>query len=153
MKIIIILITLFFVSCAKSLYIPIERTRTITETLHDTVIITKLEHETQSQILRDTTSTVQTKYAISTAVWHGAVGQLEHNIMTKDTPFEVRVQYVERVVVDSIPVPYSVEVEKIVEKPTRMPLRWWERWLVWIGAGTLLFLFMLLLFRFVKIRK
>lgn len=132
------LFVLLLTSCAKTLYIPVERTRTITETLHDTVVITKLEKETTKQTLRDTTSTIETKYAISTATWHSTVGELSHELSTKDTPFEVRIQYVERVVVDSIPVPYPVEVEKLVDKPTRLPLRWWESLFMWIGVITMI---------------
>lgn len=122
-------------SCARVQYVPVERVRTVTQTLRDTVVTIKLEKETVAQTVADTTSTVETRYARSVATWHGSSSTLEHRITTKEQPIEVQVKYVERRIVDSVPAPYPVYVDKPVDKPVRMPLRWWERMFLYMGLA------------------
>ena len=46
------------------------------------------------------------------------------------------VVYKEKEVVKEVPAPYPVEVEKKVEVPKRMPLRWWEKIFFYTGIAT-----------------
>lgn len=131
----VITITGAVTSCARVQYVPVERVRTVTQTLRDTVVSVQLERETVAQTVADTTSTVETRYARSVATWHGARAVLEHRITTKEQPIEVQVKYVERRIVDSVPAPYPIYVDKPVDRPVRMPLRWWERMFLYMGIA------------------
>ena len=116
MKRILFLILLLFVSCSTIKYIPVKETEyvTVTETLVDTVIkwtppIEKVDKET-----KDTTSTVETSLAKSTATVSN--GTLHHTIENKKDSIKTKIVYKDKIVTKTkykdIPVP--VEVEKKV---------------------------------------
>lgn len=134
---ILALLAAFLLGGCKTIYVPVESKITVKETLRDTVIDVRLEREYVKQILPDTTSTVETKYARATAVWHGVSGTLEHAIENKADSIPVRIPYVDREVEIEKPAPYPVEVKVPVDKPVRMPLRWYERILQYLGIATL----------------
>lgn len=137
-NLILALLAVFLLAgCAKTIYVPVESKITVKETVRDTVIDVQLEREYVKQIVPDTTSTVETKYARATAVWHGVSGTLEHAIENKADSIPVRIQYVGREVEVEKPAPYPVEVEVPVDRPVRMPLRWYERILQYLGIATL----------------
>lgn len=134
-KLIPALLSVFLYTGCKTVRIPVETTTIVKETIRDTVLQVKIEKEFVMQEVRDTTSTVETKYAKSTATW--CDGTLKHSIENKTDSFPVRIQYVDRTVEVERPAPYPVEVEVPVEQPVRMPLRWWEKILVYLGATVL----------------
>lgn len=134
--ILIFLILLSLCGCSRK-YIPVETKVTIKETVRDTVVIVKTEKEYVRENTQDTISTVETKYAKSTAVWHGNSGILEHTIENKENGISVRIQYIDHEVEVKVPTPYPVEVEVPVDRPVRMPLRWYERILQYLGITTL----------------
>lgn len=123
--------------CSKKVYVPVETSTTITERVRDTIVQVQLKQEYVKQVVPDTTSTVETEYAVSTAVWHGDRGTLEHTIGNKSGTVEVPGKVMERVRVIEKPVPYPVYVDKPVDRPVRMPLRWYERILAYIGIAAL----------------
>lgn len=127
---------LALMSC-RAKYIPVEKKVTVTETVRDTVVKVRTEKEYVKHTVPDTASTIETKYARSTAVWHGDTGMLEHTIENKPDSIEVSVQYVDRRVEVEKPVPYPVEKTVYKDKPVRMPLRWYERILQYLGAAVL----------------
>lgn len=129
-------IVLMIAACSRKIYIPVEKTVTVTETVRDTVVQVQIEKEYVKNITPDTTSTVETKYARSTATYHGESGLLEHDIENKQDSIPVKVVYKDKEVIKEIPAPYPVEVEKKVEVPTRMPLRWWEKTFFYAGIAT-----------------
>lgn len=123
--------------CSKKVYIPVETKVTVKETVRDTIVDVRLEPEYVKQVVPDTTSTVETKYAISTAVWHGDSGTMEHTISNKPGTVEVPGKVIEREKVVEKPAPYPVYIDKPVDRPVRMPLRWYEKILVYIGLAAL----------------
>lgn len=127
---------LMIAACSRKIYIPVEKTVTVTETVRDTVVQVQIEKEYVKNITPDTTSTVETKYARSTATYHGESGLLEHDIENKQDSIPVKVVYKDKEVIKEIPAPYPVEVEKKVEVPARMPLRWWEKIFFYAGIAT-----------------
>lgn len=129
-------IVLMIAACSRKIYIPVEKTVTVTETVRDTVVQVRIEKEYVKNITPDTTSTVETKYARSTATYHGESGLLEHDIENKQDSIPVKVVYKDKEVIKEIPAPYPVEVEKKVEVPARMPLRWWEKIFFYAGIAT-----------------
>lgn len=129
-------IVLLVAACSRKIYIPVEKTVTVTETVRDTVVQVQLEKEYVKVIIPDTTSTVETKYARSTATYHGQSGLLEHDIENKQDSIPVKVVYKDREVIKEVPAPYPVEVEKKVEVPKRMSLRWWEKIFFYTGIAT-----------------
>ena len=115
--------------CNRRVYVPVERTTTVTEILRDTVVALKLEqvHDTVTieALGRDTASYLENGTHFSRASWKN--GKLGHSLGTmpnasvKDT---LKVKYI--IVRDSIPYPVPVEVEK--------KLTWWERQKVRYGG-------------------
>ena len=116
MKRILFLILLLFVSCSTIKYIPVKETEyvTVTETLVDTVIkwappIEKVDKET-----KDTTSTVETSLAKSTATVSN--GTLHHSIENKKDSIKTKIVYKDKIIkqTEYKEVPVEVEVEKKV---------------------------------------
>lgn len=108
--------------CTRRVYVPVERTTTVTEVLRDTIVEVELKqvHDTVTieALGRDTASYLENGTHFSRATWKD--GKLGHSLGTlpdasvKDT---LKVKYV--IVRDSIPYPVPVEVEK--------KLTWWQR--------------------------
>ena len=116
MKRLICLIILLFTSCSTIKYVPVKETEyvTVTETLVDTVIkwtppIEKVDNET-----KDTTSTVETSLAKSTATVSN--GTLHHTIENKKDSIKTKIVYKDKIIkqTEYKEVPVEVEVEKKV---------------------------------------
>ena len=116
MKRILFLILLLFVSCSTIKYVPVKETEyvTVTETLVDTVIkwtppIEKVDKET-----KDTTSTVETSLAKSTATVSN--GTLHHSIENKKDSIKTKIVYKDKIIkqTEYKEVPVEVEVVKKV---------------------------------------
>ena len=116
MKRLICLIILLLTSCSTIKYVPVKETEyvTITETLVDTVIkwvppIEKTDKET-----KDTTSTVETSLAKSTATVSN--GTLHHTIENKKDSIKTKIVYKDKIIkqTEYKEVPVEVEVEKKV---------------------------------------
>ena len=102
-----------FSGCTRKVYVPVDRTRTVTETLVDTVVEIRLERMADTVTVeaygRDTSSYLSDGLYYSHASWQG--GMLGHSLGTlpgakvSDT---LQIRYIHTT--DSIP--YPVEVEK-----------------------------------------
>ena len=114
----------FLAGCSKKIYIPVETKVTVKETVRDTIIDVQLERE-------------YIKQAISTAIWHGDSGTMEHMITNKTDTIQVSGKVKESEKVTEKPAPYPVYIDKAVDRPVRMPLRWYEKILVYIGIVAL----------------
>ncbi|SHJ66180.1 hypothetical protein [Bacteroides stercorirosoris] len=136
-KLFLALLMMFILLGCKTVYIPVEKKVTVKETVRDTIVDVQIEREYVKQAIPDTTSTVETKYAKSTAIWHGDSETLEHIIENKPDSISIRVQFVDREVEVEKPAPYPVEVEVPVDRPIRMPLRWYEHILQYLGMAAL----------------
>lgn len=134
-KLIILFSALLIMGCSRTIYVPVESKITTIETVRDTIVDVRIERETVMQTVQDTTSTVETKYARSVATWHG--GALDHSITNKEGAIATPIQYIDREVTVEKPAPYPVEVEVEVDRPVRMPLRWYERVLQTLGIALL----------------
>ena len=116
MKRLICLIILLLTSCSTIKYVPVKETEyvTVTETLVDTVIkwvppIEKTDKET-----KDTTSTVETSLAKSTATVSN--GTLHHSIENKKDSIETKIVHKDKIIkqTEYKEVPVEVEIEKKV---------------------------------------
>lgn len=143
MKRILFLILLLFVSCSTIKYIPVKETEyvTVTETLVDTVIkwappIEKTDNET-----KDTTSTVETSLAKSTATVSN--GTLHHSIENKKDSIKTKIVYKDKIVtkIEYKEVPVEVKVEKKVVPS-------WCWWLLGINILVIIGFAIRLYFRF-----
>ena len=112
----LLFILLLLTSCSTIKYVPVKETEyvTATETLVDTVIkwmppIEKVDKET-----KDTTSTVETSLAKSTATVSS--GTLHHTIENKKDSIKTKIIYKDKIVTKTEykEVPVEVEVEKKV---------------------------------------
>ena len=112
----LLFILLLLTSCSTIKYVPIKETEyvTVTETIVDTVIkwvppIEKVDKET-----KDTTSTVETSLAKSTATVSN--GTLHHTIENKKDSIKTKIGYKDKIVerIEYKEVPVEVEVEKKV---------------------------------------
>ena len=115
-KIVTLLFILLLTSCSTIKYVPVKETEyvTVTETLVDTVIkwappVEKIDKET-----KDTTSTVETSLAKSTATVSD--GTLHHTIENKKDSIKTKIVYKDKIVTKTEykDVPVLVEVEKKV---------------------------------------
>ena len=116
MKRLLLFILLLLTSCSTIKYVPVKETEyvTVTETLVDTVIkwvppIENIVNET-----KDTTSTVETSLAKSTATVSN--GTLHHSIENKKDSIKTKIVYKDKIVTKTEykEVPVEVEVEKKV---------------------------------------
>ena len=112
----LLLFILLLTSCSTIKYVPVKETEyvTVTETLVDTVIkweppIEKVDKET-----KDTTSTVETSLAKSTATVSN--GTLHHTIENKKDSIKTKIVYKDKIIkqTEYKEVPVEVEVEKKV---------------------------------------
>ena len=104
-----------FSGCTRKVYIPVERTTTVTETVRDTLVEVKLKavHDTVTieSLGRDTTSYLKDGTHFSYATWKD--GKLGHSLGTlPDASAKGLVKVIHTHTVDSIPYPVPVEVEK-----------------------------------------
>ena len=116
MKRLLLFILLLLTSCSTIKYVPVKETEyvTVTETIVDTVIkwtppIEKVDKET-----KDTTSTVETSLAKSTATVSN--GTRHHKIENKKDSIKTKIIYKDKIVTKTEykEVPVEVEVEKKV---------------------------------------
>ena len=116
MKRLLLFILLLLTSCSTIKYVPVKETEyvTVTETLVDTVVkwvppIEKVDKET-----KDTTSTVETSLAKSTATVSN--GTLHHTIENKKDSIKTKIVYKDKIVTKTEykEVPVEVEVVKKV---------------------------------------
>lgn len=122
LAVVFVLLFVLFSGCTRRVYVPVERTTTVTEILRDTIVKVELKqvHDTVTieALGRDTASYLENGTHFSHVTWKD--GKLGHSLGTlpdasvKDT---LKVKYI--IVRDSIPYPVPVEVEK--------KLTWWQR--------------------------
>ena len=139
----LLFILLLLTSCSTIKYIPVKETEyvTVTETLVDTVIkwmppVEKVDKET-----KDTTSTVETSLAKSTATVSN--GTLHHTIENKKDSIKTKIVYKDKIIkqTEYKEVPVEVEVEKKV-------VPGWCWWLLGINILTIIVFVIRLYFRF-----
>ena len=96
-------------SCARTVYVPIETTRTVTTTVVDTFVEIVTPSERVVNVTTDTTSTIKTLYATSTATVSN--GMLSHEITQHARKDSVKTQIVYIHVTDSVPYPVAITEE------------------------------------------
>lgn len=143
MKRLLLFILLLLTSCSTIKYIPVKETEyvTVTETLVDTVIkwappVEKIVNET-----KDTTSTVETSLAKSTATVSN--GTLHHSIENKKDSIKTKIVYKDKIVTKTEykEVPVEVEIEKKVVPS-------WCWWSLGINILVMIYFIVRLYFRF-----
>ena len=143
MKRLIILITLLLTSCSTIKYVPVKETEyvTVTETLVDTVIKWAPPVENIVNETKDTTSTVETSLAKSTATVSN--GTLHHSIENKKDSIKTKIVYKDKIITKTEykEVPVEVEVEKKVVPD-------WCWWLLGMNILVMIYFIVRLYFRF-----
>ena len=143
MKRILFLILLLFVSCSTIKYVPVKETEyvTVTETIVDTVIKWAPPIENVDKETKDTTSTVETSLAKSTATVSN--GTLHHTIENKKDSIKTKIVYKDKIIkqTEYKEVPVEVEVEKKV-------VPGWCWWLLGINILAAIVFAIRLYFRF-----
>lgn len=119
MKRLLLFILLLLTSCSTIKYIPVKETEyvTVTETLVDTVVKWAPPVENIVNETKDTTSTVETSLAKSTATVSN--GTLHHSIENKKDSVKTKIVYKDKIVTrtEYKEVPVEIEVEnKVVPK-------------------------------------
>lgn len=104
-----------FSGCASKVYVPVERTTTVTEILRDTVVKIHLKTERDTITIeaegRDTTSYIENETHFSRATWKD--GKLGHSLGTlPGAKLEETLKVKHVIIRDSVPYPVPVEVEK-----------------------------------------
>lgn len=121
-------------SCSRKVYVPIERTRTVTDsvTTHRADTLTHQLHTIDTLTVRDSVVVMVRGDTIYKEAW-----RLRDRIrILRDTLRIGNGFTLAETHRDTIREPQIVEVEKHVE--VRAPLRWYQRALQWTGAAALL---------------
>lgn len=125
-------------SCSKKVYVPVERTRTVTDStyIHRADSLTRLLHTADTLILRDSIVTRITGDTIFKEAWRTR----DRVSIIRDTVrigngFEL--QQLHR---DTIREPKIIEVEKEVVKEVEKKPPWWKRTLQYTGGVALILL-------------
>ena len=143
MKRLICLIILLLTSCSTIKYIPVKETEyvTVTETLVDTVIKWAPPIEKTDKETKDTSSTVETSLAKSTATVSN--GTLHHTIENKKDSIKTKIVYKDKIITKTEykEVPVEVEVVKKV-------VPGWCWWLLGINILATIVFAIRLYFRF-----
>lgn len=126
-----ILITFFIVACTKTVYVPVERVRTVTNTERDTIIKIKPVKEMVYVVTRDTIARAKTSYAEAEASLTS--GQLSLNLQNLDVEIPVETKVLETFIRDSVP--YPVEVTKY-EKIRYVP--WYDKVIRWLALACII---------------
>lgn len=110
---------LLLASCTKTVYVPVERVKTVTTTVVDSFVEIVTPPERVTNTTTDTTSVISTRYATSTATVSNGI--LTHDLKQHARKDSVKTQTVYIHETDSVPfaVPYPV-VEQYVP-----PWCWW----------------------------
>ena len=143
MKRLLLFILLLLTSCSTIKYVPVKETEyvTVTETLVDTVIKWVPPVENIVNETKDTTSTVETSLAKSTATVSN--GTLHHSIENKKDSIKTKIVYKDKIITKTEykEVPVEVEVVKKV-----VPCWCW--WLLGINILVIIGFAIRLYFRF-----
>lgn len=100
----------------KTVFIPLKETSIEVVTLRDTVIKAEMAYYRDTIVTPDTISFLSNPYGFS---WVEAKeGRLHHSLSSwPDSIIPVKIKYMEKIRIDSIPVPYTIEVPMYTEKP------------------------------------
>lgn len=123
-KIIYIAILLSLTGCkAKEVikYVPVEKIRTEQVIMRDTIIDVQLIPHKDSVSLNDTISFLENKYAYSNASF--TAGRLNHSLVIKSVKIPTEIQYIEKIVTDSIQVPVEAKGDIIIQY--KRDFFWW----------------------------
>ena len=112
-SLIYICIVFVLLSCTRTVYVPVETTKTVTKTVVDTFFEVLTPAERVVNVTTDTTNTIKTLYATSTATVSNGI--LTHEIMQHARKDSVKTQTVYIHETDSVPfaVPYPVVEEYV----------------------------------------
>lgn len=128
------LILLSLCACSKKVYVPVERTRTVTDStfIHRADTLTHQLHTIDTLMLRDSVVVTVRGDTVIKEAW-----RLRDRIrILRDTLRIGNGFTLTETRRDTIREPQIVEVEKRIEIPT--PLPWYRRALQWAGAAALL---------------
>lgn len=127
----LILIAIMVVSCSPRIVtVAVHDTTTVTriETVRDTIISAPLPVESVIISTPDTTSTVETSLATSTATITG--GHLRHSIENKRTPFSIPAKIPER--------QETITITKEIPVPVEVPKPYIPKWVWYVLAWAVL---------------
>ena len=125
-------------SCSKKVYVPVERTRTVTDStfIHRADSLTRLLHTRDTLIVRDSIVTRITGDTIYKEAWRTRVRvSIIRDTVRIGNDFEL--QQLHR---DTIREPQIVEMEKEVVKEVEKKPPWWKRTLQYTGGVALILL-------------
>lgn len=103
----IVFVAVMFLSCTRTVYVPVTERRNVYTTVRDTVIVLTERGDTIERITPDTVSLIACKGAESEA--RIVDGMLQHRLAVQARRDSVRVEVRERLVVDSVPYPVYVD--------------------------------------------
>lgn len=129
-----ILLTLAASSCSRKVYVPVERTRTVTDStfIHRADTLTHQLHTIDTLMLRDSVVVMVRGDTIYKEAW-----RIRDRIrILRDTLRIGNGFTLAQTHRDTIREPQIIEVERRVE--VRAPLKWYQRALQWTGAAALL---------------
>lgn len=141
----LLVISVAFLACTKTVYIPVERKTEVVVEKRDTVVHTKIEKEVVKVVTPDTVAVAQTRYTEARA--EVAKGRLKLELRSKDDSIKVATRVIYKTVRDSIPYPIEVIKEKQVRYVT-----WFDKMIRWVGGISFLLIVFTVVFKILKWR-
>ena len=125
-------------SCSKKVYVPVERTRTVTDStyIHRADSLTRLLHMRDTLIIRDSIVTRITGDTIIKEAWRTR----DRVSIIRDTVRIGNGFELQQLHHDTIREPQIIEVEKEVVKEVEKKPPWWKRTLQYTGGVALILL-------------
>lgn len=114
----IVFVAVMFLSCTRTVYVPVTERRNVYTTVRDTVIVLTERGDTIERITPDTVSLIACKGAESEARVAGGV--LYHRLVLQERHDSVRVEVREQLVIDSVPYPVYVDGSSESSIPARI---------------------------------
>ncbi len=125
-------------SCSKKVYVPVERTRTVTDStfIHRADSLTRLLHSRDTLIVRDSIVTRITGDTIYKEAWRTR----DRVSIIRDTVRIGNGFELQQLHCDTIREPQIIELEKEVVKEVEKKPPWWKRTLQYTGGVALILL-------------
>lgn len=125
-------LALLMAACSKKVYVPVERTvvRTDSVAVHRADSLTRLLHTRDTLVIRDSITTTVRGDTVYKEAWRIRERvSLVHDTVRIGSGFTA-----ERNRLDSVRVPVTVTVEKVVTKEVEKKLNWWRKCFLWTGG-------------------
>lgn len=140
-----VVLSLFIIACAKTVYVPVERKREVVVSKRDTIVLAEIKKEVVRVVTPDTVAVAKTRLAEARA--EVSKGRLTLDLRNRTDSLKVATKIIYTTVRDSIPYPVRVVEEKIVRSAA-----WYDIAIRWVGGISFLIIVFVAAYKIIKWR-